>query len=165
MENTMKKLYFWNCTTKSLYNMIFFFFQKYNWKYKLSAVLGTVIKCPKGTGSTWEKTHRKVVFSYKQYICSAEDAFESHCIALYPVNCTTLTQLSEYTNAYCTEYGFRWVPKKVSMVALVLISYTHIWNRFKGNWFLTHFFDSLLQTYLISDAFGGNQKSNFAGAG
>ena len=69
----MKKLYFWNMYhEKSVWYDIFF--QKYNWKYNLSAVLGTVIKCPKGIGSAWEKTTKSCVF-YKQYICSAFHSF------------------------------------------------------------------------------------------
>ena len=65
MENTTKKLYFlkYFYTGVSVWTtvcMVWFFPPKYNWK--LSAVLGTVIKCPYGTGSTWEKTQWKVVF-------------------------------------------------------------------------------------------------------
>ena len=62
-------LNWFKCTNYSLYDMIFFL-QKYNWKYHLSAVLGTVIKCPKGTGNAWEKTPTKSCVFYKQYICS-----------------------------------------------------------------------------------------------
>ena len=61
MENTTKSLYFLKyfytgLSVRTTVCMIWFiFFQKYNLKYHLSAALGTVIKCPKGTGSTWEK--------------------------------------------------------------------------------------------------------------
>ena len=51
--------------------MIWFFSKKYNWKYHSSAILGTVSKCPKGTGGTWEKNTTKSCVFYKQYICSA----------------------------------------------------------------------------------------------
>ena len=55
-------LHWFKCTNYSLYD-IKKYFQKYNWKYHLP-VLGTVIKCPKGTGSAWETSYvpRKVVF-------------------------------------------------------------------------------------------------------
>ena len=45
------------------------YFQKYNWIYHLSAVLGTVIKCPKGTGSAWEiLNHEKLGFWQSIYL-------------------------------------------------------------------------------------------------
>ena len=54
-------LHWLKCTNYSLYD-INKCFAKYNWKYHLFAVLGTVIKCPKGTGSAWEIiTPQKVV--------------------------------------------------------------------------------------------------------
>ena len=74
MENTTKKLYIYLEYHEKLYFLKYFYtglsvqttvcmiWKKYNWKYKLSAVLGTVIKCPKGTGSTCEKIQWKVVF-------------------------------------------------------------------------------------------------------
>ena len=71
MGNTHhEKLYFWNildwfkCTNYSLYD-IKKYFQKYNWKYHLSAVLGTVIKCPKGTGSAWETLHHEKLYFWQ----------------------------------------------------------------------------------------------------
>ena len=39
-----------------------FFPKKYNWKYHISTVLGTVIKCQKGTGSAWETLHREKLY-------------------------------------------------------------------------------------------------------
>ena len=44
------------------------FFQKYNWKYHLSTVLGTVIKCPLEVHGKYFTT-KSCVF-YNQYICS-----------------------------------------------------------------------------------------------
>ena len=61
-------LYWFKCTNYSLCDMIFF--PKYNWKYHISSVLGTVIKCQKGTGSALEKNTTKSCVFYKQYICS-----------------------------------------------------------------------------------------------
>ena len=52
--------------------MIWFFFQKYNWKCKLSTVLWTVIQCQKAIGITWEKNTTKSCVFYKQYICSVQ---------------------------------------------------------------------------------------------
>ena len=62
-----------NAGSTVIYNMIFFFK-----KYKLSTVLGTVIKCPKGVGISWEENtyNEKLCFFYKQYICS-EQIFEA----------------------------------------------------------------------------------------
>ena len=68
-----EKLYFLKYFYAGLSVRTNFFFQKYNWKCQLSAVLGTVIKCPKGTGSKWEKNMTKSCVFYKQYICSVED--------------------------------------------------------------------------------------------
>ena len=50
-----------------------FFFQEYNWKYHLSAVLCKVIKCPKGNVSAWEIFHnKKMCFLQSIYLqCSA----------------------------------------------------------------------------------------------
>ena len=49
--------------------MIWLFFQKYNWKYHLSAVLGTVIKCPKNTGSAWEIfLNKKLCFTVNIFV-------------------------------------------------------------------------------------------------
>ena len=64
-------LHWFKCTNYILYDMIFF--PKYNWKYNLSVVLGTVIKCPKGTGSAWEIKHNeKSCFLQAIYLqCSA----------------------------------------------------------------------------------------------
>ena len=65
MGNTMKSCIFeilriflhrFKYTNCSLYD-IRKYFQKYNWKYHLSAVLGAVIKCQKSTGSAWETLH------------------------------------------------------------------------------------------------------------
>ena len=68
-----EKLYFLKYFYTTVSMTWFLFLQKYNWKYHMSAVLGTVINCQKGTGSAWEKTQRKVF--YKQYICSAFHSF------------------------------------------------------------------------------------------
>ena len=54
-------LHWFKSTKYILYDMISFF-QKYNWKYHLSTVLGTVIKCPKDTGSALETLHHKKLY-------------------------------------------------------------------------------------------------------
>ena len=64
MGNTTKSCIFKNIFTlvlvQKLQSVIYKkHFQKYKWKYHLSAVLGTVTKCPKGTGSAWEILHRE----------------------------------------------------------------------------------------------------------
>ena len=51
-------LHWYRCMSYSLYD-IKKYFPKYNWKYHSSAVLGTVIKRPKGMGNI---TPQKVVF-------------------------------------------------------------------------------------------------------
>ena len=70
MGNTMKSCIFeisrlflhrFKYTNFSLYD-IRKYFQKYNWKYHLSAVLGVVIKCQKSTGSAWETLHYKKLY-------------------------------------------------------------------------------------------------------
>ena len=57
--------------------IIWFFLQKYNWKYHLSVVFGTVIKCPKGTGSAWETLHHEKLYFwqsiYLQCMCQKTD--------------------------------------------------------------------------------------------
>ena len=64
-------LHWFKCTNYSLYD-IKKYFQKYKWKYHLSAVLGKVIKCPKGTGSAWETLHNeKLCFLPEPYFLQA----------------------------------------------------------------------------------------------
>ena len=66
-----EKLYFFEIFLHWFKSVWYDFFpKKYNWKYHIFAVLGTVIKCQKGTGSAWEKTTTKSCVFYKQYICS-----------------------------------------------------------------------------------------------
>ena len=65
--NTTKSCIFWNIiytalSVRTTVCMIWFFFQKYNWKYHMFALLGTVTKSEKGTRSAWEKAQWKVVF-------------------------------------------------------------------------------------------------------
>ena len=57
-------LHWFKCTNYSLYD-INKYFQKHNWKYHSSAVFGTVIKCPKGTRSTWETLHHKKLYFWQ----------------------------------------------------------------------------------------------------
>ena len=60
--------HWFKCTNYSLYD-VKKYFQKYNWKYHLFAVLGTVNKCAKDTGSAGEiLLHKKLYFWQSIYL-------------------------------------------------------------------------------------------------
>ena len=69
-------LHWFKCMNYSLYD-IEKYFQKYEWKYHLSRVLGMIIKYPKGTGSGDLGVHGKYYTTksgvfYHQYICNVQ---------------------------------------------------------------------------------------------
>jgi hypothetical protein len=61
-------LHWFKCTNYSLYD-IGKYFQKYSWKYHFFAVLGTVIKWPKVTGSAWQKMTYCEIFTISNADC------------------------------------------------------------------------------------------------
>ena len=94
------------------------------WKYHISAVLGTVMKCQKGTGSAWEKNTMKSCVFYKQYICSAYPRFiigsktiwDAWMYVLKTLSCTFFDDfaISLWSNSSCTNFElhrFLWSQK------------------------------------------------------
>ena len=73
------------------------YFQKYNWKYHLSTVLGAVIKCPKGTGSAWETLRHEKLHFWSQYICNKEEFKNLSFCKLQYIQIPDWSPISQYT--------------------------------------------------------------------